>query len=167
MKKSVVLILTIAIVIFTYILYYFRKSDHLIGIIAYVLSLISFYVADKTFKINFRRHHYLLLIFMATAGILLSPVYFVWPIYDKILHLTFPFLGCFLIYYVVDKQKISFKTKILFTFTIMITLLAFEEIVEFSLDYFFDLKLQGVYFGSRILFQSVSADQLKVTSSVP
>ena len=167
MKKSVVLILTIAIVIFTYILYYFRKSDHLIGIIAYALSIIFFYIADKTFKIDFKRNHYFLLIFMATAGILLSPVYFFWPIYDKILHLTFPFLGCFLIYYIVDKQKISFKTKILFTFTIMITLLAFEESVEFSLDYFFDLKLQGVYFGSRILFQSVSADQLKVTSSVP
>ena len=47
----------------------------------------------------------------------------------------------------------------------MITLLAFEEIVEFSLDYFFDLKLQGVYLGSRILFQSISADQLKLINS--
>ena len=148
-----------------YILYYFRKSDHLIGIVAYVLSIGFFYLGDRVFRIGFKKWHYVLLIFMATAGILLSPVYFYWAPYDKVLHFTFPFLGCFLVYYMVDKLKIDFKTKVLFTFTIMITLLTFEEIVEFTLDYFFDLKLQGVYLGDRALFQNIPVDQLKLVYS--
>ncbi len=162
MKKRVILFFTIVVIIFLYILYYFKDTDHFTGAVVYILTLTLFYLADKIFSLEFKKHHYFILFFMATAGILLSPVYFIYPYYDKTLHFFFPFLGSFLIFYLINKLDIDFKTKVFFTFTIIITLITFEEIVEFILDTLFNLKLQGVFLGERILFENVPIDRLIV-----
>ena len=144
--------LTYAIItaILLYILYYFKDSDHLIGILAFVFSLLFFYIGDKALNLEFKVYHYFIILFMAGSGLLLSPLYVIYPSYDKLLHFINPFLGCFLIFYVVDKFEISkdIKIKLFLTFTIMMTLITFTEIVEFALDWFFDLKLQGVFRGN-------------------
>jgi hypothetical protein len=163
MEKRRTIFATAVIIFFMYILYYFIGTDHLAGAIAYILTVSFFYIADKIFALDFKKHHYIILIFMATAGILFSPVYFILPTYDKVLHFFFPFLGSFLIFYLVNKKfKMDFRTKVIFTFTIMITLISFEEMIEYLLDVFLDMKLQGVYAGNRVLFESAPADQLIV-----
>lgn len=147
MKERLAWVYGIISVIFLYILYYFRNSDHFAGAIAFVLTVSFFHLADRVFEIKFKKRHYGILIFMVIFGLLLSPFYVLYPNYDKVLHLVNPFLSCFLIFYIVDKLKLDLKTKIIFTFTILITLITFAEIVEFSLDWLFDLKLQGVFIG--------------------
>jgi hypothetical protein len=137
-KKGSTVFYLVMIALFMYILFYFKDSDHFIGALAFILSVTCLCLADKLFKLKFKSYHYAILIFMATVGVLLSPIYFIFAAYDKILHFSFPFLGCFLVFYLVNKLDMDFKTKVFFTFTIMITLITFEEIVEFLLDWFFD-----------------------------
>jgi hypothetical protein len=161
-KKGSTVFYLVMIALFMYILFYFKDSDHFIGALAFILSVTCFYLADKLFKLKFKSYHYAILIFMATVGVLLSPIYFIFAAYDKILHFSFPFLGCFLVFYLVNKLDMDFKTKVFFTFTIMITLITFEEIVEFLLDWFFDLKLQGVYLGARGLMMQVDESKIRM-----
>lgn len=147
MKRGIIWIYSLVVILFLYILYYFRNSDHFMGAIAFVLSIGFFFAADNFFKLNFKRHHYIILVLMAMVGLLLSPFYLIFPYYDKVLHFVNPFLACFLIFYLVDKRDLKFSEKIFFTFTILICLITFAEIAEFTLDSFFDLKLQGVFAG--------------------
>ncbi|MBT4166113.1 hypothetical protein HOE04_03685 [archaeon] len=166
MKKRIAWSYGIIATMFLYILYYFRNSDHFAGAIAFVLTVSFFHLADRIFKIQFKKHHYAILLFMATFGVLLSQLYLLVPYYDKILHYSFPFIGCFLVFYIVNKLKIDFKTKVFFTFTIMITLIAIEEIVEFSLDWLFNLKLQGRYEGEmQGLLKIADKEQLRIVQS--
>ena len=163
MKKRTAWIYGIIATTFLYILYYFRNSDHFAGAIAFVLTVSFFHLADRIFKIKFKKHHYAILIFMATFGVLLSQLYFVYIHYDKILHYFFPFLGCFLVFYIVNQLKIDFKTKVIFTFTIMITLISISEIVEFILDLLFNLKLQGNFEGEmQGLLKLADQEELKI-----
>ncbi len=150
MKRGTLWGYSAIVIVFLYILYYFRESDHIAGTIAFGASILFFYLGDKLFKIGFKKYHYGILIFMTFFGLLLSPLYVVYPLYDKVLHFTFPLFACFLIFYIVDKLKLDLGTKLIFTFAIMITFITFEEIVEFLLDWLFDLKLQGVFEGKLV-----------------
>ncbi len=150
MKKRLNWIYGIILVLFLYILYYFKDSDHFLGAISFVLTILLFHLSDKVFKIEFKIYHYIIIILMALFGLLFSPFYFIFPFYDKVLHLVNPFLGCFLVFYIINKLKIDLKTKLIFTFSVLITLVTFAEIVEFLLDSFFDLKLQGVFEGDFV-----------------
>ncbi|MBT4135996.1 hypothetical protein HOD75_01365 [archaeon] len=126
---------------------YFRDSEHFAGVLAFVFIVSFFWVGDRIFKFKFKYYHYVALIFMALFGVLFSPLYLLFPGYDKVLHFTFPFLGCFLIFYIVNKLELDLRTKLMFSFSIMITLITFSEIAEFILDWLFDLNLQGVFAG--------------------
>lgn len=64
-----------------------------------------------------------------------------------------------------DKLKLDLKSKIIFTFTILITLITFAEIVEFGLDWFFDLKLQGVFEGDLKGTLKMAGGEFKVIQS--
>ncbi|KHO53055.1 MAG: hypothetical protein QT05_C0009G0004 [archaeon GW2011_AR13] len=76
---------------------------------------------------------------------MLSPIYFFYSSYDKILHFCLPILSCFLIYYIVDKKNLSIQWKLWITFLFITSFLMFHEIGEYLIDQFWDLKLQGVY----------------------
>jgi hypothetical protein len=45
----------------------------------------------------------------------------------------------------ISKLKLELKWKLTFTFFIMVGLLSIFELGEYILDYFFNLKLQGVF----------------------
>jgi hypothetical protein len=136
--------LFIGIVLFL-ILYALKNTSYFMRATGFVFSVLLFYLADFYFKFDFKSHHYLIFILISTAGILLSPLYFICPTYDKILHLIFPILLGILIFYLVNKTCLKFSTKLMVTAAFMISSLAIFEIGEYLLDILFDLKLQGVY----------------------
>ena len=128
-----------------FMLYIFKNFSLSIRVIGTLFGLWVFYLFDHAFEEKFHLKHYFYVIIILIFGILLSPLYFLSSNYDKILHFSLPILGSILIFFVVDKQKISFQWKIVITFMFIVSILAFQEIGEFILDKIWDLKLQGVY----------------------
>jgi hypothetical protein len=128
------------------LLYALKNTAYFVRASAFVASFAVFYLVDNLLDLKFRNRHYFILIFIATTGILLSPLYSIYSYYDKILHFLNPILFCILIYYLVNKIKgISFSTKLFLTFSITISFLALFELIEFFLDKLYDFKLQGVW----------------------
>jgi len=158
--KGMKYIYAILIGLSLYILFCFKENIHFAGILAFFLTIGFFHLGDKVFKIDYKKKHYAILVFMSTFGLLFSPLYNMYIHYDKILHLTFPFLGCILIFYIVNKTKLDIKTKLILTFTTMITLITFSEIVEYYLDQLFNLHLQGVFEGDLVGLMKTSSGEL-------
>jgi len=109
------------------------------------LSIWIFYLVDHSFKIKFEFRHYLYILAILVFGVLLSPLYHFSISYDKILHLVMPIFVSLLAFFMVDKIKINLKSKLIITICIAFSALAFFEIIEYLLDVFWNLKLQGVY----------------------
>lgn len=126
-------------------LYLFWDSSFLIRSVATVCFLFIFYIGDRVYNIKFTNYHYILFILLVTAGVLASPLYFIWPSYDKIQHFIMPIFMSFLTFHMVNKLKLDMKWKIWFTFFTVVAILGMFEIVEYILDYIFDFKLQGVF----------------------
>lgn len=126
-------------------LYLLKNTSYFLRVFTFIFSIILFYFADVFFNLKFKNHHYLIIIFISMAGILFSPLYFISSNYDKILHLVSPFLLSILIFFLTNKTNLKFSTKLLMTFSVVVMILSLFEIVEFLLDQFFNLKLQGVF----------------------
>jgi len=105
----------------------------------------TFYLLDHLFNLKFRPKHYIFAIAITFAGILLSPLYFLYTQYDKILHFILPILFGSIVFHMVSKLNIEKKWKLTFVFFIIIGAIGLHEIGEYLLDSFFDLKLQGVF----------------------
>ena len=142
-------ILSLIIIIIAIILNLLRAPDFYSRVIGVIITLAAFTLADKSFKIGFKKQHYFIIILMSILGMLLSPIYLIFQPYDKILHFVNPFLTCFILFFFINKLKVSFGTKLLLTFTLLVTLITLAEVAEFVLDQFFDLKLQGVFTGKH------------------
>ena len=88
-KRLFYVALGILIVGFLYALkntaYFFRAS-------AFISAFFVFWFADNILKLKFRPRHYIIIIFIATTGILFSPLYWIYPSYDKLLHFFNPIL---------------------------------------------------------------------------
>jgi len=125
--------------------YLTRNLSENVRVFGFIFGIILFYIIDYMFNINFKLIHYIFVIIILTFGVLLSPLYFLIESYDKVLHFILPILASFLVFYVVDKQKLSMQWKLLITFMFIISFLAIHEIGEYLLDLLFNLKLQGVY----------------------
>ena len=82
---------------------------------------------------------------MIIAGLLLSPLYFIYPQFDKIQHFILPILVSALVFHMISQQKLDMRWKIIFTVLSAIAIITIHELVEYTLDILFDLKLQGVY----------------------
>ena len=132
-------------IIILLILYALKNTSYFLRSSTFIFAVALFYFADIFFKFDFNIKHYIIVIIIATTGILLSPLYFLYPGYDKILHFISPFLLGFLVYFLLDKTKLQFSTKLIMTFSVVVMSLTLFEMVEFGVDQFFDLKLQGVY----------------------
>ena len=141
-KKVIAILLGILILI---ILYTLKNTNYFVRISTFIFSIFLFFITDFLFKLNFKISHYLILIIIAITGILFSPLYFLYPSYDKILHFINPFLISILVYFLADRAKIKFSTKLLITLSVVVMFLTIFEIVEFGVDSLFDFKLQGVY----------------------
>ena len=130
------------------LLYAFKNFSFTIRAVSMIGFLVIFYITDHMFGVHFKLRHYLYIIIIAVTGFLLSPLYFIYPHYDKILHLMLPILYSSIIFYMVSELKIELKWKMVFTFFIVLGSLGIFEIGEYLLDQFFDLKLQGVFLRS-------------------
>jgi hypothetical protein len=81
------LVLGISLVLLL-VLYAFKNVATFLRVLAAFSGIVSFYLFDHYFDMKFKEIHYFLIILFAFFGILLSPLYAVYPIYDKILHLV-------------------------------------------------------------------------------
>ena len=94
--------LIIGISLFLLLVFYlFKNFSTSIRVFGFILGLLIFYFADHMFEIDFKSRHYGYIVIILALGILFSPLYFFYPIYDKILHLIMPILGCVLIFHIV------------------------------------------------------------------
>jgi hypothetical protein len=127
------------------VFYLFKNFSESVRVFGFILGISIFYFTDKMFEIDFQFRHYLYALIILSFGILFSPLYFLIEVYDKILHFFLPMLGGLLVFYVIEKQKLSFQWKLLITFMFVISFLTIHEIGEYLIDLLWDLKLQGVY----------------------
>jgi hypothetical protein len=141
-KKIIYVVVGVFILL---VLYTLKNTGYFTRVSGFVLSIILFYMADIFFELKFRTRHYLIFIIVSAAGILMSPLYSLSPIYDKVLHFVSPILLCVLAFYLANKAEVKFSTKLLITFSVIVASLAIFEIVEYLLDQLFDMKLQGVF----------------------
>ena len=132
-------------VIILAVLYALKNTSYSVRASGFIFSVVLFFLADYFFEMGFRKYHYIIFIVISAAGILLSPLYFISPNYDKILHFISPFLLCILVFFMVNKLKTKFSIKLFITGMIIISFLALFEIGEYGFDKLFDWKLQGVY----------------------
>jgi len=144
-KRTKNILYVLAGILIFAILYALKNTTYFLRALGFVFFIFLFFIIDYLFNLGFKKHHYLIVILLSTAGVLLSPLYFISPNYDKILHFISPFLIAILIFFLVDKLKTEFSIKLVITLAIVISLLAIFEIGEYLLDQLFDLKLQGVY----------------------
>ncbi len=133
------------------ILYIFRSYSVILRIIGLSLGFVVFYFIDHSFNLEFSLKHYVYFLIIAVFGVLLSPLYFISENYDKVLHLILPIFAASIIFFMVNKLDIKFQWKLLLTFLVIVSFLAFHEIGEYLLDKLLDLKLQGVYLRSEIV----------------
>lgn len=76
---------------------------------------------------------------------MLSPLYFLFGWYDKVLHLIQPMFLASIVLYIVTPLNISSRWKFLFTFFVVVGGLGLFEVGEYLIDVAFDSKLQGVF----------------------
>ena len=141
-KRRIIFIVAAIILL---LLYIFRDTSFLIRASSAIGSLVLFYLTDHLFDIRFKQRHYYFMTFIAIAGFLLSPLYVIYPNYDKMLHFVLPLLMCSIAFFMISRLKIKLKWQLAFTFFTAIGVLGIFEIGEFLLDKIFDLKLQGVF----------------------
>ena len=136
--------LTLAIIILAMV-YFFRDEGFLLRAVSAASFILFFYAIDHWFDIRFKHIHYVFIVIIAIASLLLSPLYFIYPQYDKIQHFTQPVLIFSIVYHMVAHLKLELKWRLIFTFFVVIGILGLFEMAEYTLDRMFDWKLQGVY----------------------
>ncbi len=141
-KRRTVIGLSIALIL---AIYFFQNASFILRVIATIFSLSFFYFVDHFFDLRYKMHHYFITMIIAFVTLMLSPLYYIYPNYDKIQHFIIPILMSIITYHMVNKLNLELKWKITYTFFITAGILGLFEITEFILDRLFDLKLQGVY----------------------
>lgn len=147
-------------------LYLFKNLSNIIVVSGFIFGLLVFYMFDYMFEIDFELRHYCYIIFILAGGILLYPLYFIYPTFDKLLHFIMPIVACFLIFYIVDKKSLTLQWKLLITFMFIISFIAIHEIGEYLLDIFWDAKLQGVYIGDGIEIRKLNLIMSKIDDTM-
>jgi len=141
-KRTILLIFTVILLIAVYL---FKSSSFILRAGSTIAVMALFYAIDHFFDIRFGKRHYLFMFIIVIAGFLASPLYYIYPNYDKIQHFIQPMFICSLAFYLIKKLHLELKWKLVFTFLTVVAILGFFEIGEFTLDSLFHLKLQGVY----------------------
>jgi len=122
-----------------------NKINHLneVSIVGFLLVLFIFYFSDKLFNFNFETIHYLLIIYVATSGFLLSCFMFIFKYMDKVLHFTGGVILALIIFHISKKLKI--QKKAFFTFIVCLMIILIYEIIEYLMGYFSITQMQGVF----------------------
>jgi len=138
--------LIIGISLFLLLVFYlFKNISTSFRIFSFIFGIFIFYLVDHMFDIDFKLSHYLNIIAILALSWLFAPLYYLSPLYDKILHLTMPILAGILIFYIVDKQKLNLQWKLWIVFLFVVSTLAFFEIGEYLMDQLWNFNFQGVY----------------------
>ena len=137
--------ITVVSVLILSALYAFKNSSYLIRSASAIALLVFFYIVDHYYDLDFKRGHYVFILIIAISSFLLSPLYFIYPNYDKIQHLVQPILLSSIFYHFISRLKIEKKWQLTFLFFVMVGLSGLFELGEYFLDYLFDWKLQGVF----------------------
>ncbi len=132
-------------IIILFFLYMFKNSSFLVRALSAIGFLVVFYLIDHFFDLDFKHYHYGFIVIIAISSFLLSPLYYVYPQYDKIQHFVQPIMFASIVFHMISQLDLKLKWKIVFTFFVVIGCLGIFELGEFLLDYLYDLKLQGVY----------------------
>lgn len=141
-KRKVILTIALAILAFFYL---FKNYSVPIRAISAALFIVLFYIVDHAFDIRFKHRHYFFILAFAFFGFLLSPLYYLYPSYDKIQHLLLPIMYSSIIFHTLHSFNIKLKWKLIFVFFIVIGTNGLFEVGEYAIDQFTDFKLQGVY----------------------
>jgi len=141
-KRLILAILSIFILVS---FYFFKSASFTLRAVSTIAVMTFFYATDHFYNIKFRKRHYFFMIMIVIMSFLASPLYYIYPNYDKLQHFIQPMFTCSLVFYMINKLHLELKWKIAFTFLSVVAILGIFEIGEFGLDSLFDLKLQGVY----------------------
>ncbi len=144
-NKSKIIVAICGIVLLAYSL---KNASLLIRSVSAIGFIMLFFLIDYLFRVKFKIVYYAFIFIIAISGFLFSNLYFIYPQYDKILHFIQPIMFAIILMYMIDRLEISYKWKTIFVFFIVIGSLGLFEIGEYLLDYFFNLKLQGVFLRS-------------------
>ncbi len=142
-KRLIVGIISILLLIAIYL---FKDSSSITPRYSTFIGIIlTSYLIDHLFDVRLELKHYIFILIMGITAILMSPLYFLHPSYDKVQHLVFPMLLSSIMFFMVNKLKLAMKWKLTFTVLSVVAFLGIFEILEYVLDSFFNWKLQGVY----------------------
>lgn len=148
------------------IFYLFRSLSTTITVVGFISGLAIFYLADHMFELDFKLRHYYCMIIILTLGILLNPLYALYPTYDKIVHFINPFFGCFLIFHIVDRKNLNMQWKLFIVFLFIVSSLTIHEIGEYLIDQLWDFKLQGVYLRDVSGLEKLNVIQSKIDDTM-
>ncbi|MBI2448923.1 hypothetical protein HYV49_01365 [Candidatus Pacearchaeota archaeon] len=141
-KRRVILLICIIILA---LLYAFKNTSFLLRSLSTIGFIIFFYIVDHLFDIDFNEKHYAFALIITFSSFLLSPLYFIYPQYDKIQHLIIPMMYCSIIFHMISHLQLHMKWRLTFIFFLVVGSLSLFELGEYTLDYFFNLNLQGVF----------------------
>jgi len=116
-----------------------------IRLITTVGGLFGFYLFDSVVDLKMSLRHYLFVGAIFLGGVMLSPLYYLFGWYDKILHVVQPMFLASIVLHVVVPLQITSRWKFFFTFFVVLGVLGLFEIGEYLIDTMFDSKLQGVF----------------------
>ncbi len=126
------------------VLYLFGICD-LFSLVLSFLAIITFDLINRFFKLDFTIFHYLIFIWTISSFLVFGQFFFSVDYYDKILHLTIPFLFSFIIFRALGKTRLTYGWRIFATFLVMVAFINFWEIYEYIGDITMNVHLQGVY----------------------
>jgi hypothetical protein len=142
-KKRIAIIAFSVLVLLA--IYFFQDSSFILRAITTVGAIALFCTLDHVYDIRFENRHYVFMVAILCATVLASPIYFLHPQYDKIQHFLVPILLASMAFFMVNKLNLERKWKLWFAFFITVAILGLFELGEYTLDQFFDFKLQGVF----------------------
>lgn len=142
-KRTVIGIISLIVLIAIYL---FKDSPSITLRYSTFLGVILVsYIADHLFDVRLKFKHYVFIMIIAVSTLLMSPLYYIYPNYDKFQHFFNPILLCSIFFYMINKLRLALKWKITFTVLSIAGILGAFEILEYTLDLLFNFRLQGVY----------------------
>ena len=141
-RRRIVFGIALAILAFFYL---FKNYSIPLRAISAAAFIIFFYAMDHLFDIRFEHRHYFYALFFAFFAFLLSPLYYLYPQYDKLQHIVMPMMFASMTFHMIAPLNLKLQWKLLFVFFMIIGTNGLFELSEYGIDQFTDFKLQGVY----------------------
>jgi len=140
------IILFLLVLVMGIVFSYFHLIPIFVSIYFAFVVIYGFYVFDVLFNINFKLKHYIFMIIIVLTGpALLILFYQVFFYSDKILHYLHPILLSSIVFFIVSKLKIKKSYALFITAFIVFGSFAIFEVIEYVVDFFLNIGMQGAY----------------------